>query len=118
YPYAEALVHFARAVGGARSANLGAARDGLKRLTEIEAALVEAKDAFWAGQGDIQRLAAEGWIGQAGGRSHDARRLLPAAADLEDKTDKHPVTPGSVLPAREMLADLLLELGDAAAALR
>ncbi|HVQ30317.1 MAG TPA: hypothetical protein VMV21_12090, partial [Vicinamibacteria bacterium] len=118
YPYAEALVHFARAVGGARSGNLVAARDGLKRLTEIEAALVEAKDAFWAGQVEIQRLAAEGWIARAEGRSDDARRLLRAAADLEDKTDKHPVTPGSVLPAREMLADLLLELGDAAAALR
>ena len=118
YPYAEALVHFARAVGGARGANLPAARDGLKRLVEIKAALVEANDSFWAGQVEIQRLAALGWIARAEGRRDEARASLHAAADLEDKTDKHPVTPGSVLPAREMLGDLLFELGEPAAALR
>ena len=118
YPYAEALVHFARAVGGARGANLPAARDGLKRLVEIKAALVQANDSFWAGQVEIQRLAALGWIARAEGRPDDARASLRAAADLEDKTDKHPVTPGSLLPAREMLGDLLLDLGEPAAALR
>jgi hypothetical protein len=118
YPYAEALVHFARAVGGARGGNLGAAREGFARLAAIQKALADAKDAFWAGQVEIQRLAAEGWIARAEGRTEDARRLLRAAADLEDTTDKHPVTPGSVLPAREMLADLLLDLGEPAAALR
>ena len=118
YPYAEALLHFARAIGGARGGNLAAARDGLARLTEIKKALVDAKDTFWAGQVEIQRLAAEGWIARAEGRADDARRLLSAAADLEDTTDKHPVTPGSVLPARELLADLLLDLGEPKAALR
>jgi hypothetical protein len=117
YPYAEALVHFARAIGGARGANLAPARDGLTRLTEIKKDLVDAKDTFWATQVEIQRLAAEGWIARAEGRGDDARRLLRAAADLEDTTDKHPVTPGSVLPARELLADLLLELGEPKAAL-
>jgi tetratricopeptide (TPR) repeat protein len=118
FPYAEALVHFARAVGGARGGNLAAAREGYARLTEIKKALVDAKDTFWATQVEIQRLAAEGWIARAEGRADDATRLLRAAADLEDTTDKHPVTPGSVLPARELLADLLLDLGDPKAALR
>jgi hypothetical protein len=118
YLYAEALLHFARAVGGARGGNLAAARDGFLRLTQIKKALLDANDSFWAGQVEIQRLAAEGWIARAEGRTDEARRLLRAAADLEDTTDKHPVTPGSVLPAREMLADLLLDLGEPAAALR
>ena len=118
FPYAEALVHFARAVGGARGGNLAPARDGLARLAEIRKALADAKDTFWAGQVEIQRLAAEGWIARAEGRADDARRLLSAAADLEDTTDKHPVTPGSVIPARELLADLLLDLGEPKAALR
>jgi hypothetical protein len=118
FAYAEAHIHFARAVGGARGGNLTAAREGLTRLSEIKKVLVDAKDTYWAGQVEIQRLAAEGWIARAEGRSDEARRLLRAAADLEDTTDKHPVTPGSVLPAREMLADLLLDLGEGAAALR
>jgi hypothetical protein len=118
YLYAEALLHFARAVGGARGGSLAPARDGLARLTQIKKALLDANDSYWAGQVEIQRLAAEGWIARAEGRTDEARRLLRAAADLEDTTDKHPVTPGSVLPAREMLADLLLDLGEPAAALR
>jgi tetratricopeptide (TPR) repeat protein len=118
YPYAEALLHFARALGGARGGDLAAAGDGFTRLTEIKKTLVDAKDTFWASQVEIQRLVAEGWIARAGGRADDARRLLRDAADLEDTMDKHPVTPGSVLPARELLADLLLDLGEPAAALR
>jgi tetratricopeptide (TPR) repeat protein len=118
FPYAEALVHFARAVGGARGSDLAVARDALARLTAIQKGLADAKDAFWASQVEIQRLAADGWVARAEGRADDARRLLRAAADLEDETDKHPVTPGSLLPAREQLADLLLELGDAKGALQ
>ncbi|HEY6547675.1 MAG TPA: hypothetical protein VI589_07205 [Vicinamibacteria bacterium] len=118
FGYAEALLHFARAVGGARGGNPTAAREGLARLTQIKQALAEAKDTYWTSQVEIQRLAADGWIARAEGRNDDARRLLRAAADLEDTTDKHPVTPGAVLPAREMLADLLLDQGDPTAALR
>jgi hypothetical protein len=117
YPYAEALTHFARALGGARGGDAAAARSGLARLAEIHKALLDAKDAFWAGQVEIQKVAAEAWIARMEGRNDDARRLMRAAADLEDATDKHPVTPGSVLPARELLGDLLFELGDAGPAL-
>jgi tetratricopeptide (TPR) repeat protein len=116
FPYAEALVHFARAVGGARGGELEAARSGLLRLTEIQKGLA-AQDAYWAGQVEIQRLAAEAWIASAQGRREEALKLMRAAADLEDSTEKHPVTPGSVLPARELLGDMLLEMGQPAEAL-
>ena len=59
----------------------------------------------------IQRLAAGAWLARAAGDGADAVRQARAAADLEDGTQKHPVTPGAVLPARELLGDLLLELG-------
>ncbi len=119
-PYAEAIVHFARAVGAARAGQLETARSAYARLAEIQAALAAApKVGFdWAAQVEIQRLAAEGWLRSAEGKPAEAERLLRAAADLEGSTDKHPVTPGSILPAREQLADLLLERGKAGEALR
>src|SRR5438876_674366 len=67
--------------------------------------------AYWSGQVRIQRLAAWAWLARAAGDGADAVRQARAAADLEDGTQKHPVTPGAVLPARELLGDLLLELG-------
>jgi len=65
----------------------------------------------------VQRLAATGWLARAEKRDADAIALMRSAADLEDSTDKHPVTPGAILPAREQLADLLAEVGQATAAL-
>jgi len=117
YPYAEAIVHFARAVGAARSGDLANARAALERLTAIQAGLKGQKGFDWASQVEIQRLAAAGWVARAEKKDEEALRLLRAAADLEDATDKHPVTPGSILPAREQLADLLLELQRSDAAL-
>jgi hypothetical protein len=66
---------------------------------------------------EIQEIAAQSWVALASGNKKDALRLAGTAADLEDHTEKHPVTPGSVLPARELLADMLLETGSPAAAL-
>lgn len=118
FPYALALVDLARAVGAARSNDAERARPAVERLAALQQQLAAAKGGFdWASQVEVQRLAAAGWLAHAEGRPDEARRLLRAAADLEDSIDKHPVTPGSLLPAREMLADLELELGDAAAAL-
>jgi hypothetical protein len=119
-PYAEAMFHFARAVGAARLGDLERARSAYARLEEIVSAIgASQKGGFdWASQVEIQRLAAEGWLRNAEQKPEEAERLLRAAADLEATTDKHPVTPGSVLPAREQLADLLLEHGKGAQALR
>ncbi len=110
-PYAEAIVHFARAVGAARAGDLVTARAALDRLAAIETALTGQPGFPWATQVKIQRLAAAGWLARAEKKDDEALAGLRAAADLEDTTDKHPVTPGSVLPAREQLADLLRELG-------
>ncbi|HWE23364.1 MAG TPA: hypothetical protein VG496_05430 [Myxococcales bacterium] len=117
YPFAEAIVYFARAVGGARAGDLETARQGVTRLTEIQAALKGQKGFDWATQVEVQRRAAAAWLAHAEKKDSEAVALLRSAADLEDSTDKHPVTPGSILPAREQLADLLTEVGQPAAAL-
>jgi len=117
YPYAKAIVHFARAVGGARAGDLEAARQDLATLAGIQASLQGQKGFDWATQVEIQRRAAAAWLARAEKKDAEALTLMRSAADLEDSTDKHPVTPGSILPAREQLADLLAELGQPAAAL-
>jgi tetratricopeptide (TPR) repeat protein len=116
YPYAEAIVHFARGVGAARAGNLDAARAAVAKLASIQSALAGRKGFDWASQVEVQRRAAAGWLARAEKKDADALALLRSAADLEDSTDKHPVTPGAVLPAREQLADLLAELGKPAEA--
>jgi tetratricopeptide (TPR) repeat protein len=117
YSYAEAITHFARAVGAARSGDLETARVAVAKLASIQSALAGQKGFDWATQVEIQRRAAAGWLARAEARDEEAVALLRSGADLEDTTDKHPVTPGSVLPAREQLADLLAELGRPGAAL-
>jgi tetratricopeptide (TPR) repeat protein len=116
YPYAKAIVHFTRAVGGARGGDLEMARREVATLVEIQAALKGQKGFDWASQVEVQRLAAAGWLARAEKKDAEALALMRSAADLEDSTDKHPVTPGSILPAREQLADLLAETGQPAAA--
>jgi tetratricopeptide (TPR) repeat protein len=110
-PYAEANIHFARGVGAARSGDLGVARDAIARLAAIRQTLLDQKNSFWADQVEIQRLAAAAWLAEAGKDSQNALKLMRAAADLEASTEKHPVTPGAILPAREQLAEMLLEDG-------
>jgi tetratricopeptide (TPR) repeat protein len=116
-PYAEAIVHFARAVGAARSKDVVTARAAVARLAAIQGSLQGQKGFDWATQVEIQRRAAAGWLARAEGNDDQAVTLLRSAADLEDTSDKHPVTPGAVLPAREQLADLLADMGRPAAAL-
>jgi tetratricopeptide (TPR) repeat protein len=117
YPYAEAIVHFARAVGAAHSGDLETARAAVAKLATMQRALQGQKGFDWATQVEIQHRAAAGWLAHLEKHDDDAVTLLRSAADLEDTTNKHPVTPGSVLPAREQLADLLAELGRPGAAL-
>ncbi len=110
-PYAEANIHFARAVGAARAGDLAVARDAITRLAAIRQLLVEKKDSYWADQVEIQRLSGAAWLARAEKKDEEALKLMRAAADLEASTEKHPVTPGSILPARELLAEMLLEAG-------
>jgi tetratricopeptide (TPR) repeat protein len=110
-PYAEANIHFARGVGGARSGDLVVARDAGARLAAIRQALLDQKNSYWADQVEIQRLAVAAWLARAESEQTNALRLMRTAADLEATTEKHPVTPGAILPAREQLAEMLLEYG-------
>lgn len=117
YPQAEAITIAARAVGAARSGNPGAARAELGRLDSLRTALSGMTlDYDWGGQVAIWSREASGWIARAEGKDAEAVAALTGAADTEDASAKHPVTPGAALPAREMLGDLLLELGKPAEA--
>jgi tetratricopeptide (TPR) repeat protein len=119
FGWAEANIHYARAVGAARTGDAAAARREVERLTAIRQALVEVKGGYdWAKQVEIGREVASGWLAYAEGKHEEALRLMRAAAELDDATDKHPVTPGAILPAREQLGELLLELKQPAAALQ
>ena len=69
------------------------------------------KDAYWSEQVDIQRQVAAAWMLYAEGKHDDALKAMSAAADAEDKTEKHPVTPGAPKPARELYGEMLLESG-------
>jgi tetratricopeptide (TPR) repeat protein len=109
YAYAEAVTYFARAVGAARAGAPERARKDVERLKQLRQNLLDAKNAYWASQVDVQIKSAEGWIAHVEGRNDDAEGLLGGAADLEDSMDKSPVTPGPPVPAREMLGDFLLE---------
>ena len=118
HPWAQAHIHFARAVGAARSGNPAGAREEVARLGAIERTMSLPLGTYdWKTQVSIQRQIAEGWLAHAEGRNDDAVGVMRAAADLDDATEKHPVTPGAVLPAREQLGELLLEIGKPAEAL-
>jgi tetratricopeptide (TPR) repeat protein len=119
FPWAVAHIHFARAIGAARTGDTASARQEVEKLSAIREALTVAKgDYDWAGQVEIERQVASAWLAHAEGRDDDALRLVRAAADQDDATDKHPVTPGAVLPAREQVGELLLELKQPKAALQ
>jgi tetratricopeptide (TPR) repeat protein len=110
-PYTEAMTHFARAIGAARSGNPGAATADITRLGELSDKLKSMQDAYWAEQVDIQRRVAQAWQMFAQGQKDQALAQLRAAADAEDLTDKAAVTPGPLAPARELYGDMLLEAG-------
>ena len=116
-PQVQALTHFARALGAARSGNPDAAKADIAKLAELRDKLREAKDAYWAEQVDIQRQVATAFLLEAEGKHDDALKALSAAADAEDKTEKSPVTPGMPKPARELYGIMLLERGMAREAL-
>lgn len=117
FPQAESITTFARGIGAARSGDVPEARKSLARLETLRDTLMAAKNTYWAEQSEIQRRAVAGWIARAEGRNDEAVTLLRQAADREETTEKHPVTPGALFPAREMLGDLLLELGRSGQAL-
>jgi len=113
----QALTHFARALGAARIGRIEAAQADIVKLGELRDRLRQAKDAYWSEQVDIEAQVASAFALDAEGKHDDALKALSAAADAEDKTEKHAVTPGVAKPARELYGVLLLERGKALEAL-
>ena len=117
FPHADAVILFARALGAARSGRAAEARTSAEALAPIAEALRAKKETYWAGQVEIQRKAALAWTLQAEGKTTEALAMAREAADAEDATEKSPVSPGPIAPARELLAELLLEAKQAGPAL-
>lgn len=111
FPHVMALTYFARALGAARSGNPAAARADAGKLAEIREALREAKNIYWAGQVDVQEQEANAWILYTEAKYDEALKAMSAAVDAEEKTEKAPVTPGPLMPARELYGFMLLERG-------
>ncbi len=121
FPYAPAITQFAQAIGAARARQSARARTALDALRVIQQQLTKnpvPSPYDWAGQVESMRLAANAWMSRAEGRNEEALTHARAAAELEEKVGKHPVTPGAILPARELLGDLLLDLDRPADALQ
>ena len=117
YSWTEANLHFARSLGASHTGDLEAARKDLQQLALIREILTQENNKYWADQVDIQREITTAWMTLAEGKREEALQQMRSAADHEDRTDKHNVTPGVILPARELLGDMLLELKQSAEAL-
>jgi tetratricopeptide (TPR) repeat protein len=117
-PYTDAMSHFARAFGAARSGDGEAAEKGVQELARIVNNLKTAKNDYWATEVEVQRLSAAAWMAYAKGNRDEGLALMRSAADLEDTSEKHAVTPGRLVPARELLGEMLLELNRPAEALK
>ncbi len=117
FPWQKGIIHFTRLMGAINIGNIEAAKSELKKLSTIQDTLNKQKDVYKANQIEIQKITGEAWILFKEGMQADGLKLMNRAADMEDKTQKHSVTPGEVLPARELLADMLQQLNKPAEAL-
>ena len=118
FGWAQSIHYYARGIGAARDGRPEAARAELAIIRDLQGKLAEATLPYWKEQVQVHIDALTAWILYAEGDVEQALQKAAAAADREDTVDKHPVTPGEVLPARELYADMLLETGDSANALR
>jgi tetratricopeptide (TPR) repeat protein len=118
FPAAEAISHYARAMGAARTGDLVAARTDIDKLKELRGQIEKAGQAYWAEQVEIQILSAEAWLANAQGNRDSALKFMRAAADLEDSSEKHVAMENRLYPMREQLGDMLREHGQATAALK
>ena len=118
FPWEKANIYFARALGAVHINKVQDAKKDLEQLKALHATLVQAKENYKSNLVLIQVKASEAWIKLAEGKKTEALTLMTEAADMEDATAKHPVTPGEIIPARELLADMYLEAGDSQRALQ
>ena len=115
--WAEATVHFARGLGAARTKELADARQSVEQLERCREILNQANEKLWANRVEVQRRSVAAWLSLAEGKKDEALSLMRSATELEESTDKPPVTPGAIVPARELLAEMLLEVNRPADAL-
>jgi tetratricopeptide (TPR) repeat protein len=111
HPAALALVHYARGLGAARSGELDRADEERRRIGDVVARLRADGNAYWAYMTEALGTAVEAWTLYERGETDRGLALMREAADLEDSMDKHPITPGEVLPVRELYGELLLRAG-------
>jgi Tfp pilus assembly protein PilF len=116
FPQAEAILVFSRGLGSARVGSVVAARKDVERLQTLRKAMTESRIAYWAGQTDFQIKTVNAWIALAEKRHDDAVQLMRTAAEAEEASDKHPVTPGNVVPCRELLGEMFMALNQPAQA--
>lgn len=116
FPHTEAMTYFARAIGASRLGDAATARTAIDSLVSIQQALTAGGEPYWSEQVAIQQLAARAWLDLAENRRTEALERMREAAAREDATEKAAVTPGPLLPARELLGDMLMELGQPAEA--
>jgi len=95
----------------ARQTGATSARAAVDTLGAIHERTLEKGEDYWALHVDARRTTVQAWIAHAEGDTDRALTLMRAAADREDSVDKHPITPSAVLPARELLGDLLMLAG-------
>jgi len=112
FPYTDAITWFARGLGAARVGRAAAAHEAVIALQRIQAGLAKSNEAYWARQVEIQERAVSAWAALARGDRQAALRRMRSAAELEDGTEKSAVTPGPLAPARELLAEMLLEVNE------
>jgi tetratricopeptide (TPR) repeat protein len=112
FPQVEAITYYARGLGAARSGNLNLAQQSIEVLNDLYDKTKITSPSYWAPLVDAQRQVVNAWISFGKGEKTQALVQLRQAADIEDSIDKNPVTPGAVLPARELLADMLFLNGD------
>lgn len=114
----KANIHFARLLGAIHIHQEDESRKELSEIESIQATLSAANQNYQANLVQIQVKASQAWINMNEGRKSEAIKLMTEAAEMEERTAKHPVTPGEIIPARELLGDLFFEMGDYANALK
>ena len=115
---ADSLIRFARGLGMARSGDIAGAKSEIEAIQAIQKALLKSKDSYWAARSEEQTLAVSAWVAHAEGAREQAVKLMRSAADAEDGSVKHVAMENRLYPMRELFAELLLETGQAAPALR
>ena len=112
FPQVESITYYARGLGAVRIGDVKRAREDVDVLDALYERTLAISPDYWAPLVDAQRQVVNAWISFENGNTSRAVAQLRQAADLEDSMDKNPVTPGAVLPARELLADMLMLNGD------